>query len=56
MRLKRLHVFALSMQWRIFTFDITTAFLHAILNPDDDPIFVWPPAEYLPEQNVGMDT
>ena len=52
MILKRLLVFALSMQWRIFTFDITTARLHAILNPDDDPIFVWPPEEYFPYRNL----
>ena len=44
--LKLVLVFALSMQWRIFTFDITTAFLHTILNPDDDPIFVLSPEEY----------
>ena len=44
--LKLALVFALSMQWRIFTFDITTALLHAILNPDDDPIFVLSPEEY----------
>ena len=39
-------VFAFSVQRSSFTFDITTAFLHAILNPDDDPILVWPPAAY----------
>ena len=36
------------MQWLIFTFDITATFLHAIINPGDDPIFVWPPEESSP--------
>ena len=45
-------VFALSMQWRIFTFDIMTAFLYAIRNPDDDPIFVWPPEEHFPNKTL----
>ena len=50
MVLKILLVFALSMQRSIFTFDITTAFLHAIRNPDDDPIIVWPPEAYFPNK------
>ena len=37
-------------QWGIFTFDITTAFLHAIFNPDDLPIFDLPPEEYFLNQ------
>ena len=40
------------MQSRIFTFDITTACLLAILNQDDDPISVWPPEEYLQRKNL----
>ena len=46
--LKCLFVFSVSMQCSICTFDITTAFLHALFNPDDDPIFGWPPEEYFP--------
>jgi hypothetical protein len=45
-------VFSLGMQWSLFTFDITIAFRHAILNPDDDPIFVWPPEEYFPNKTL----
>ena len=45
-------VFALSTEWSIFTFDITTSFLHAILNADDDPILVWPPEEYFPKTTL----
>ena len=50
--LKLLIVLALSMSWCIFTFDITTAFLHASLDPTDDPIYVWPPVEYFPFREV----
>ena len=46
--LKLLVVLSLSIGWSIFTYDITTAFLHALLDPNDDPIFVWPPVEYFP--------
>ena len=31
-----------------FTFGITAALLHAILNPDDDPISALLPEEYFP--------
>ena len=50
--LKLLIVLALSMSWCIFTFDITTAFLHASLDPNDDLIYVWPPVEYFPFREV----
>ena len=40
------------MQRRIFPYDITTAFMHATLDPDADPIYVWPPEEYYPLKNI----
>ena len=50
--LKLLIVLALAFNWSIYTFDVTTAFLHAFLDPNDDPIYVWPPSEYFPFKNV----
>ena len=50
--LKPLLVFALSKQRSILSCDITTAFLHAILSPDDDPILVWPAEEYFPNRTL----
>ena len=45
---KTLLVHALAMNWSIFTYDITTAFLHASLDQESDPIYVWAPSEYWP--------
>lgn len=36
----------------IFCFDITTAFLHAYLDPEEPPIFEWPPGEFLPGKRI----
>ena len=38
--LKVLLVLALALGWSIFTYDVTTAFLHAYLDPEDEPICV----------------
>ena len=46
--LKVLLVHALSVGWSIFTYDVTTAFLHANLDPSAPPIYVWAPAEFFP--------
>ena len=52
--LKVLIVHALSRQWGIFTYDVTTAFLHAQLNPEATPIYVWAPIEFYPDgQTIG---
>ena len=50
--LKLLLVLALAKGWSLFTYDITTAFLHASLNPEDPPIYVWPPKEYFPPGTI----
>ena len=52
MILKLVLVFALSMQWRIYTYDITAALLRATLHPEADPIYLWPPEEYFPLKNI----
>ena len=48
--LKVLLVYALSVGWGIYSFDVTTAFLHATLDPGADPIYVWAPQEYDQDQ------
>ena len=53
--LKLLIVLALAFNWSIFTYDVTTAFLHALLNPEDDPIYVWPPTEYFPFKKCRLE-
>ena len=50
--LKLLIIVALSMGLGIYTFDITTAFLHAMLNPSDPAIRVWPPWEFYPGRSI----
>ena len=49
--LKLLILFAISFNWCIESFDITTAFLHAVLDPSEE-IFVRPPPEYYPSGTV----
>ena len=44
-------VIALARRWMIYFFDIAAAFVHAPLN-SDEPIHVWPPAEFYPVGNV----
>ena len=46
--LRLLLVMALARSWEISLADISTAFLHASI---EEPVFVWPPAEYYPEGN-----
>ena len=50
--LKLLIVMSLAMGLSIYCFDITTAFLHAFLNTNEPPIFVWPPPEFFPGRNI----
>ena len=45
---KTLLVHALAMNRSIFTYDNMIAFLHASLDPDADPIYVWAPSKYCP--------
>ena len=52
MAFKILLVYALSVQWSISTYDITTAFLHATHDPHAERLYVWPPEEYFPLKTV----
>lgn len=38
------------MGLHIFCFDNTTVFLHAYLNPEEPPSFVWPLEELFPDK------
>ena len=49
--LRILLIIALSRNWMIHFFDISTAFLHAPLS-SEDPICVWPPGEFYPTRNI----
>ena len=48
--LKLLLMLAVTFGWEVFTGDISTAFLHALITGED--IFVISPSEFYPEQNV----
>ena len=48
--LKLLLTLAVTFGWDVFTGDISTAFLHALITGED--IFIIPPCEFYPDQNV----
>ena len=48
--LKLLLTLAVTFGWNVFTGDISTAFLHALITGED--IFIIPPSEFYPDQNV----
>ena len=47
--LKLLLTLAVTFGWNVFTGDISTAFLHALITGED--IFIIPPSEFYPDQN-----
>ena len=49
--LRILLIIALSRNWMIHFFDISTAFLHAPLC-SEDPTYVWPPTEFYPNNDT----